>query len=335
MNEQKIQTKIVTVRSLVQWLFFAWVVFIGIRFGLFVRQFESGGTFYSINRPSGVEGFLPIGALASLKYWFLTGEINPLHPAAVVILLSILVMSLLAKKSFCSWLCPVGTLSEAAGKTGRKIFGKNFRVWRPLDLLMRALKYLLLFFFVKIVLIDMPIQALGAFLDSPYWAVSDVKMLYFFTRMSTVTMIVLAILTALSFLFEGFWCRYLCPYGALLGLVSVVSPFTIRREVSRCTGCRSCSTACPARLPVHERQSLRSPECTGCLRCVSACPEKEVLWMGLPFLTRPIPVWLFPAVALLLFFSGIGMGMVTGNWQSTLGTADYQSLMPLVPFLSH
>ncbi|MGA7827275.1 MAG: 4Fe-4S binding protein [Geobacteraceae bacterium] len=335
MNEQKFWTKIVKMRCLVQWLFFAWVVFIGIRFGMFVHQFEAGDTVHFISHPPGVEGFLPIGALASLKYWLLTGIFNPLHPAALVILLAIIVMSLLAKKSFCSWLCPVGTLSEAAGKAGRKLFGGNFRVWRPLDLLMRCIKYLLLIFFVKIVLIDMSLQSLDGFLRSPYWAMSDVKMLYFFTRMSAVTMVVLAILTFLTLLFEGFWCRYLCPYGALLGLVSVVSPFTIKREASRCTSCRSCSASCSARLPVHERQSIRSPECNGCLSCVSACPEREVLWMGLSFVRRPVPVWLFPAVALLVFFAGIGAGMVTGNWRSSLGVVDYQRLMLLVSFLHH
>ncbi|MHC1697522.1 MAG: 4Fe-4S binding protein [Geobacteraceae bacterium] len=335
MKEQKMSKRIGMLRTYIQWGFFAWVVVIGVRFGVFVRHFESDGMTLFVNRPPGVDGFLPIGALASLKSWLATGVLNPLHPAAVVIFLSIVGMSLLAKKSFCSWLCPVGTLSDAAGKTGRLLLGRNFRVWRPLDLVLRGVKYLLLLFFIKIILIDMPSQALALFLETPYWAISDVKMLYFFTRMSSVALVVLGILAGLSVLYEGFWCRYLCPYGALLGLASLVSPFKVRRDPSRCTGCRSCTAACPARLPVHDRQTIRSAECNGCLSCTSACPEKDVLRMGLFQWKRPFPVWLFPAVAVFIFAAGIGAGIATDTWQSSLGYADYQYLIPLAPFLSH
>jgi len=335
MKELKTDKRIGMLRTLIQWGFFVWVVVIGIRFGIFVRHFETGGTTTFVNRPPGVDGFLPIGALASLKSWLATGVLNPLHPAAVVIFLSIVGMCLLAKKSFCSWLCPVGALSETAGRLGRRLFVRNFHIWRPLDLILRSIKYLLLLFFIKIILVDMSNQALVLFLETPYWAISDVKMLHFFTRMSSVTMVVLGVLAGLSLLYEGFWCRYLCPYGALLGLTSLLSPFKIRRDTSRCTGCRSCSAACPAQLPVHDRHVIRSPECNGCLSCTLACPEKDTLRMGFFQWRRPLPVWLFPAVALLLFAAGIGAGIATDTWQSSLGYADYQSLIPLAPFLSH
>ena len=69
--------------------------------------------------------------------------------------------------------------------TGRKIFGRNFQVWSRLDLPLRGLKYLLLAFFIKLIVIDMPTESLGAFLQAPYWALSDVKMLYFFRDISS------------------------------------------------------------------------------------------------------------------------------------------------------
>jgi polyferredoxin len=52
------------------------------------------------------------------------------------------------KKAFCSWLCPIGTLSESLWMLGRKLFGKNPGLPRWLDYPLRSLKYLLLFFFV-------------------------------------------------------------------------------------------------------------------------------------------------------------------------------------------
>ena len=324
-----------TIRTIVQWFFLVWVVGIGIRFGMFINSVESGAAAPLVSRPPGVEGFLPIGALTSVKYWLVSGKIHPVHPAALVIFLAIVLMSVLAKKSFCSWLCPVGTLSEVAQKLGLKIFGRNFRVWQWLDISLRGIKYLLLMFFVKIILIDMPVEALGSFLDAPYWAVSDVKMLHFFTRMSLTTLVVLASLTLLSLIYKNFWCRYLCPYGALLGLVSIVSPFKIRRNAAGCTGCQRCTAACPSALAVHSCTSIFSPECTGCLTCVARCPGRNVLAMQPAFRKRPLPVWVYPAVVVITFMAGISAGMVSSHWHSSLSYADYQKLIHLVPYLSH
>ncbi|MDA8429697.1 MAG: 4Fe-4S binding protein [Geobacteraceae bacterium] len=323
-----------TMRSVVQCCFLVWVIGIGIRFGMYVNAAESGAAAPLVARPPGVEGFLPIGALTSLKYWLLTGQIHPVHPAALVIFLTILLMSLLAKKSFCSWLCPVGTLSEGAHTLGRRLSGRSLRIWPWFDVLLRAIKYLLLLLFVKLIVLDMPAAALGSFLDAPYWAVSDVKMLHFFTRMSVATMAVLAILTLLSLVYRMFWCRYLCPYGALLGLASMLSPFKIRRDPTGCTGCRRCSAACPSRLEVHACATVSSAECTGCLTCVDSCPEAHVLAMRPAFWKQP-PAGGFPTLVVLLFMAGIAAGMASGHWRSSLSYADYQRLMPLLPYVSH
>ena len=334
MNIQSTHT-ISRIRTIIQWCFMAWTIGIGVRFGMFIAATEQGNSQPFFARPPGVEGFLPIGALTSLKYWLVSGTIHPVHPAALVIFLSILFMSLLAKKSFCSWICPVGTLSEAAYKMGGRLFGRNFRMWRWLDIVLRGIKYLLLLLFIKLILLDMPIDALGGFLDAPYWAVSDIKMLHFFTRMSVTTVVVLAILTFLSLLYKNFWCRYLCPYGALLGLVSLASPFKIRRDKAGCTDCRRCTAVCPSNLAVHSSTAVSSPECTGCLTCVTNCPEQNVLAMQPLFWKQPLPFWVFPAVVIVIFLAGIGAGMVSGHWHSSLNYSDYQQLLPLVPELSH
>ena len=326
---------VTAIRIFVQWFFLFWVVGIGIRFGMFVNSVESGAVVPLVSRPPGVEGFLPIGALTSLKYWLISGKIHPVHPAALVIFLTVLLMGLFAKKSFCSWLCPVGTLSEMAHKLGRRVFGRNFRIWLWLDLLLRGIKYLLLLMFVVFILLGMSAEAVVKFLNADYWAASDVKMLHFFTQMSGTTMVILVGLTFLSFFYKMFWCRYLCPYGALLGLASIVSPFKIRRDASGCTGCRRCTAACLSNLEVHACTAVSSPECTGCLTCVAHCPEKNVLAMQPVFWTRPLSIWVFPSVVLLIFIAGITAGMVSGHWRSSLSYADYQRLIPLVKNLSH
>ncbi|HEY6191211.1 MAG TPA: 4Fe-4S binding protein, partial [Bacteroidota bacterium] len=81
-------------------------VWIGLEFYLFVRWGTSGGTAAYVTRPPGSEGFLPISALISLKYWIQTGIVNQIHPAGLFIFVAILALGVLLKKAFCSWLCP-------------------------------------------------------------------------------------------------------------------------------------------------------------------------------------------------------------------------------------
>lgn len=321
-------------RILVQWAFFAWIIYLGVRFWFFVRHFESGGATAYMSRPPGIEGFLPIGALISLKHWVTNGIVDHVHPAALVLFLTFVAMAFLARKSFCSWLCPVGTLSEGCWKLGERIFGRNFQIWRPLDIALRGLKYALLAFFVKIILIDMPAQAIGGFLRAPYWAISDVKMLHFFTNMSLTVMVVLVGLAGISLLYRNFWCRYLCPYGALLGLASLCSPMAVRRDTEACIGCSKCTRACPSRIDVEKKSTVINVECTGCLSCVSSCPT-EALSMKPPFYRRFLSSWSFAALVLALFFGGVGFGMLTGHWQTSLGYQDYMRLVPMARMMGY
>lgn len=316
-------------RQLIQWGFLGWCVFLGIQFGLFVRYYESGGQTAYYIRPPGVEAFLPIGALMSFKAWLLAGHFDPIHPAALVLFVTFLVMALLSKKSFCSWVCPVGALEEGLWKAGKKLFGRNLLIWRWLDINLRFLKYILLFFFIKLILLDMPLMAISGFMSAPYWAVADVKMLHFFTEMSTLSLIVVLVLAILSVFYKNFWCRYLCPYGALLGLISRLSPLKIRRREDLCVDCGKCSRVCPSRIDVQHKKSVCSEECTACLTCVGNCPEEGALAVRLPIWKRALPSWGFALIVMLLFSAGVATGMVTGHWQTNLTDTDYQRLIPI------
>ncbi|WP_432822885.1 4Fe-4S binding protein [Trichloromonas sp.] len=321
--------KALTTRHLVQGVFLLICLAIGVQFALFVEHFESGGLTPAYIRPVGVEAFLPVGALASLKYWALTGKVDPVHPAALVLLLTFLGISLVARRAFCSWICPVGTLSELCGGLGRRLFGRTFRIWRWLDVVLRLGKYALLLFFVKLILVDMPVMAIEGLLSSPYWAISDVKMLHFFTGMSPAAAGVITTLAVLSVVFQHFWCRYLCPYGALTGMVALLSPPKIRRDAGLCSGCGACGRNCPARLPVNTCSAVGSPECTGCLTCVESCPEPGALNMALPWWRVPVSKRSLGLVVVGLMLLGVGAGMFSGHWQSSLSYQDYQRIIPM------
>ena len=92
-------------------------------------------------------------------------------------------------------------------------------------------------------------------------------MLYFFTKIDAFALWTLIILVVFSVLIKNFWCRYLCPYGALLGFLSIFSPLKITRNEETCTDCEACTDACPHAIRVHTRLRVISDECTACGMC--------------------------------------------------------------------
>jgi polyferredoxin len=309
-------------RSAVQFAFTLLCLWIGIEFYLFVRWGQSAGTASFHSRPPGVEGFLPISSLISLKYWLETGIINNIHPSGLFIFLAILALSLFLKKAFCSWLCPIGTLSESLWRLGQKLFSRNFRLVKWLDYPLRSLKYLLLLFFVYAIA-RMDVASLKMFIESPYNKVADVKMYLFFADISSFAMWTIMVLIVLSVFIQNFWCRYLCPYGALLGFTSLFSPLKITRQQSTCIDCALCTKVCPSGISVHTARRVWSDECTSCLECVAVCPVKDTLDLRVSAKTKPIPTWAFATLVVGVFVAITGLAMLTGHWQNTISKEEY------------
>jgi len=322
-----------------QFAFLLLNVWLGSQFYLWVRHFETAGQSRYVTRPPGVEGWLPIAGMMNLKYFLRTGHVPPLHPAAMFLLVTFLAISFLFRKAFCSWLCPVGTVSEYLGKLGTKLFGRNFHLPRWVDIPLRGLKYLLLGFFVWAVS-SMSANAIAAFMRSPYGVVADVKMLNFFRFIGETGLIVLAVLVVASVFVQNFWCRYLCPYGALLGITSMFSPLRIRRNPETCIDCAKCAKACPSALPVDKLVTIKSAECTGCLECVAVCPAEGALQMALPRMVadrtaKLMPTWAFAAGVAALFFGIVGFAKTEGYWKSDIPQAVYKQLVPHANEASH
>lgn len=310
-------------RLLVQLAFLGLSLTIGIQFVSFLEAIQKGQD--SLLRPAAIEAFLPISGLFGSAAWLKGGGINPVHPAAVVILVTILSVSLVLRRAFCSWICPIGTISEWLWKLG---FSRLQRNWLPphqLDLSLRCLKYLLMGYFL-ITAFSWTLPMLQQFLGSGYHAVSDVRLLQLFRSPSITTLAVIGLLTALSLPLRNPFCRYLCPYGALLGLTAVFSPMSVQRDLQKCISCGVCNQVCPSRLDVKNSLKVRSPECLGCWRCISYCRVHTALSMR-AFSRLAVSGILFALLVILLFWGGTWLGKITGHWHSILTPADYRELL--------
>jgi polyferredoxin len=313
-------------RRVAQLVFLGICLWVGWRFLQFYIACLAGNP-AAVQRPPGVEAFLPISALMSLRFWVQSGVIHPVHPAGLLIFVAILAVSFLFKRAFCSWVCPFGLLSEKLADAGRKIIGRSFTLPRWLDWPLRSLKYLLLGFFAFIILIRMDTDSLQAFLGSPFNLMADVRLLQFFLRLSTTAAVVLAVLAGVSLVVRHFWCRYLCPYGALTALAGLAGPTRITRNLSSCIDCGKCARACPASLPVDKVAAVHSDECTLCLECVESCPVNDTL--GATTVVkhwRVRPLLLAAAIGGIFIFTVV-IGRVSGHWQSSVSSGQLTGLI--------
>ncbi len=170
----------------------------------------------------------------------------------------------------------------------------------------------------------MDATSIAGFQNSPYHKTADVRMLYFFLHPSTVTLVVLAVLAIFSMIIPQFWCRYLCPYGALTGLAGAMGPTRIQRNENACTGCGKCRKACPKQLPVDQKKKLVTPECIGCMQCVSACPVKGALALRTVGCKRAWSAKKMGFALVAAWLVVICGAMGTGHWKSAGSGKTFQ-----------
>lgn len=314
-------------RIAVQWGFLLFMLYLGAQFYRFVLYFRTGGVTQFVPRPDGIEGFLPISALLTLKDWMQSGSISQVHPAGLVVLLTVIALSFLLKRSFCSWICPVGAISELLWKSGFRIFRRNLRPHPWLDIPLRGVKYLLLLFFLYSVFVVMDAGSVSAFINSDYNRTADVRLLDFFLHPSGLSIGVILCLLLASLPLRNPFCRFLCPYGALVGLVSIFSPVKATREGERCVSCGVCTQVCPSYIPVMEKERVFSEECIGCWRCISYCRAEGALEMKLTGRRVVVNGLLFALLVVLLFWVGTVVGKVSGNWRTSITLAEYGRLL--------
>ena len=262
---------------------------------------------------AGVDALCPFGGLETL-YSLLTGEgfLQRTAASALILLAGMVVMAVIYRRSFCGTICPLGTLQGIFGWAGRKLFGRRFRVPRRIDAVARYLKYAVLVVFAVWTWLAAEL-VLRAY--DPWAAYAHLTSAEIFTTF-LVGFVVLVVSLVGSLLYERFFCKYLCPAGALLGLFSRVSVLRIARDAGACTSCGACDKACMMDCAVSTADVVTSSECISCNECVNACPVPGALQVTAPS-GRRSPAVAATGVVVAVMVAIVAVTTLTGSfdWQ--------------------
>lgn len=272
---------------------------------------------FRIQTPVGL--FFYLDPLLAVTTWIASREFLPVLLWSLVTILS----AILLNRAFCGWVCPFGTLQQlfSAGKTARRRAVRSGR-WRWNS--KRNLKYLILAFFLAGSLLGLqqvgwldpfsfltrsmavwvhPSLGLGldgvvrvldwigwtAAADTLIAALRGVVVPFdsrFFLHAFCIGL-TFGVVLALNRFETRFWCRYLCPLGAWLGVCAARAPLTLLKHEDRCTRCNRCLQGCQGGDQPIPGEPWISSECHLCANCVDVCPENALEFRFR--LARPVP----------------------------------------------
>jgi len=253
------------IRRVVQLFFFVLIALISINHTLV--ESGSGIPFFA---SASLHSLCPFGGVVTIYQFAMVGTfVQKIHESAFVLMAIGFVLAILFGPVFCGWVCPLGTIQEWVAKWGKKLFRRRYNHFVParIDSVLRYARYLVLAWVVYITATSGTL----IFADyDPYFALFN-----FWSREVAIGgLVILGLTLVLSLFVERPWCKYACPYGAVLGITNLFRVFKIKRAESTCKADGACSIMCPMNIPVDTVKTVRDHQCISCLECTSEaiCP---------------------------------------------------------------
>lgn len=203
---------------------------------------------------------------------FSAGELFP----QMTLVFMVFLVTALWGRFFCGFLCSFGMMQELIFFFSKRVISGKVQIPERFDSVMKFLKYFILVFIVAgIWILALPV-------DSSWnpWGVFGILVSGNFSIISsaipTVGFAALLVIMAASVFAGRFFCRYLCPLGALLAVVSRKRLYKIRRQSDSCINCGLCTRSCSMGIRIPEKNAVISGECIQCMQCLSICPKESL-----------------------------------------------------------
>lgn len=227
-----------------------------------------------IGNPS-LHAVCPFGGVVTIYTYFSEGAfVQNIQQSSVTLMWLVLGLTLLFGPVFCGWICPFGTVEEFVGKIGRNIFKKRYNNFIPfkLDKLLKYLRYVVLL--LVVILTATSGKLLFSNID-PYFALFNI----WSSEVTRLSLLVLGLVLIGSLFVERPWCKYLCPFGALLGIFNLFRIVKLKRNEKTCINCKACDRACPMNINISTSKVVSNHQCISCLLCTDemACPVSNSL----------------------------------------------------------
>ena len=264
---------------------------------------------------SDFEKWCPFGGLESLYLFVTDGSFTcSLGASNLYLLIAVLILTLIAKRAFCGWVCPIGTLTEWLGKLRDKFLpGKRFNPPEGIDKYLRSLKY---FALIAIIYFTWKEKELIFRAFDPYYAMAS-------KHGEDITFwayIVLAFVFVGALVLKQPFCRYLCPLGAFLDIFGFFALIKIKRKSGTCIDCSLCDKVCDQGIIISKVDEVNALRCTQCLECIKVCPKKETLYVsGQKFLGKASWVavpFLAGGLIFLSWFASSNFKIATFTWET-------------------
>ena len=221
----------------------------------------------------------PVCGVTSIYQFFASSSlwVIKLKSSLGIIIGLAIILSIIFGPVICGFICPFGAIQDLLSRIGKKVFKRKYNKFIPkeVDEKLKYLRYVMLVLTVILTAIS-SVTLLEAI--NPYHAYLSVFNRKF-TALGIIGFGILALVIGLSLFVQRPWCRYICPYGAFLGLFNRIKVFRIFRSKKLCINCKKCTNQCPMGINVHEREEVRSLSCISCMECVDkkVCPKDNTI----------------------------------------------------------
>lgn len=196
-----------------------------------------------------------VGSLQQLALYFI-GAINGNYLYWLIMFFLPIGFSILFGRVFCGYACPIGAWQQLLAGIGNKF--TKFRMPKKLDKVLKYFKYLF-----AILIVGVAVST-----RYPFFQKIDPFSYLFAFNFTVYGIISIAIVSGVSLLISRPFCRYICPYGAILALFSKFSIYKIKAK-NGCKSCTLCDRVCET--DAITKGIVDQSECIRCKKCIDSC----------------------------------------------------------------